>query len=895
MYCPKIASSSIILFTFIFFISAGIFIPPETFSREITPNLYKVMIGGRMPTIIKESSRSPVVAIQIWVKAGSSYESRTQWGITHLIEHMIFKGTDTRRADEIGGAIEAVGGTINAYTSLDYTVYHCVVPKQFWREALDILTDAVLHARFDSDALEKEKKVVLEEIGMRDDQPSARLSRLLMKTAYGHEHPYGHPVIGYPETVASFSRKDLVEYVKKRYLPENMTCIVVGDIDASQVLPAIKEDFKAFLESSPSPGVESNTAPPPTVQTRLAFEEMDTKEAYVAIAFHGVPSFPDDETPIFDVLGAILGEGESSRLVRQLKNRLGLVHGINAYAFTPRLHGLFEITMTLDPDKTQEAFGQLLQELFKLKREGVLDEELERAKTMVETDFVYDQERMEGEARKLGVFQVLGQGPEDMTRYLERVKKVTAEDIQRVANKIFTTKGVTVAMVMPNGKGGGITREDISVMLREAELQAGGMGFADNVFGPVRLVRKAELSNGITVIVREVPEVPTVAIRMVFPGGVRYETKENNGIFHFLAAAWTKGTETHSAEGLSDMIEGLGASIGGFSGRNTFGLSGRFLSSNFAKGLDIFAEILLTPTFPQDEVEKLKSIVVAQIRRQDDYLPSVAMRAFNRLLFSPHPYSMDTLGTVDSVTRLDSKALHKLYSEFAIPERAVLSVVGDVDADELIATLETLLGGWKPEDHEILPELPTPMPLDSPKITSISRQQKEQTHIVLGFKGPTLASEDRYPMEVLNAVLSGMGGRLFMDLRDKQALAYHVTSMVGLGLDYGSFALYIACSPEKKNRALKGLWKEVYRVLQEPVGNEELERARRWLIGRYEIGLQTNGAQAMDMALNELYGLGYNFGSRYIQQISKVTPQEILDVAKKYMNQDAYVLVTVGP
>lgn len=892
MCYPKIQLVMLIFFVVFFcFSMQGVGL-----SRELAPGLYKMKIGDRLPVIVKESARSPVVAIQIWVKAGSSYESEKEWGITHLIEHMIFKGTDTRGAEEIGGAIEAVGGTINAYTSLDYTVYHCVVPKQFWRKALKILSDAVLHATFDSKELEREKKVVLEEMRMRDDQPTSRLSKMLMKEAYGPDHPYGHPVIGFPETVSKFSRSDLRRYVQKRYTPENMAVIVVGDVESSQVFPAVQEDFLTFVRSAhtKASALSSVTEPKHPTGLRFAIDTMDTKEGYVAIAFNGVPSFSDEEAPIYDVLGAILGDGESSRLVRQVKNRLALVNVIDAYSFTPRLNGLFEITMTLDPDKVKEALSQVFQELFRLREEGVLDEELERAKTLVETDFVYGQERMEGEARKIGVFEFLAGSPDKVSQYLEKVRSVTPEDIKRVASKIFTTKGITISMIMPEGKSGIVNKEDLSLLIQEAELQAGGIS-PTGEFGTVRFIKKVELSNGLTVLIREVPEVPTVGMRIVFPGGVRYETPKNNGIFHFLATTWTKGTETHSAEGLAEIIEGLGAGISGFSGKNTFGLQARFLSSNFDKGLNLFAEILMTPTFPQEEVEKLKSIIVSQIRRQDDYLPSVAMRAFDRLLFSPHPYAMDPLGTIENVEGVSSKDLKETYEKFAIPSRGVLAIVGDVNADELIATLETLLGGWRKEELEILPELPGPDPLETPKISTIKREQKEQTHIVLGFAGPTITGSDRYPMEVLSAVLSGMGGRLFQDLRGQKALAYTVTSMVGLGLDYGSFALYIACAPEKKDKALKGLWKEIYRVLSEPISQEELERAKHWLIGRYEIGLQTNGSQAMDMALNELYGLGYNFSTKYVQSISKVTAEDCLSVAKKYLSQDSYVLVIVGP
>ena len=882
------------LFCILALMMISISMPDPCLSREITPNLFKTTLSNGLSVIVKESTRSPVVAVQIWVKAGSSYERPDQWGITHLIEHMIFKGTDTRGPEEIGGAIEAVGGTINAYTSLDYTVYHCVVPRQFWKTALNILSDAVLHASFDEKELQKEKKVVLEEIRMRDDQPTSRLSKILMETAY-RNRPYGHPIIGYPKDVSRFTRSDIKAYVKEHYTPSNMTVVIVGDVESSQVFSAVQDAFSSLKKEAPEePLVEPKTEQKQIKGPRLAVEHMDTEEAYVAMAFNGVPGFSDKDAPIYDVLGAILGEGESSRLVRQLKNRMGLVHTISAYAFTPRLPGLFEIDMSLDPGKLREALSQVFQELFRLKDEGVLEEELKRAKTRVETDFVYQQERMEGEARKLGVFEILAGDPSKAKQYLKRVRAVTADDIKRAAGRTFYARNLSLAMILPQGKEAQLTDKDLGLLVQEAELQAQGLGSSGEL-SPVRLVRKVDLSNGLTVLIREVPEVPTVAIQIVFPGGVRYETPGDNGVFNFLAAAWTKGTESHSAEGLAEIIEGLGASISGFSGRNTFGLSARCLSKNLDKVLELFGEVLLTPTFPQEEVEKLKPIIISQIKRQDDYLPSVAMRAFNRLLYSPHPYAMDPIGKVETVKSFTSKTLKDLYANFVIPSRAVLAIVGDVDSDELISTLEAMLGGWKKQEQEILPELPRPEPLDRPKLSTITRNMAEQTHIILGFTGPSITSPERYPMEVLSAVLSGMGGRLFQDLRGQEALAYSVTSMVSPGLDYGSFSFYIACTPDKKDKALRGLWKEIYRVLEEPVSEKELERAKSWLIGRYEIGLQTNSAQALDMALNELYGLGYNFTSKYIQAITKVTADDCMKAAQKYLSQDSYVLVTVGP
>jgi zinc protease len=869
--------------------------PVESPAREISSDLHKITLPNGLAAIVKESHRAPVVAVQVWVKAGSAYETDEEAGITHLVEHMIFKGTEKRGAGEIAREIESVGGSINAYTSFDVTVYHCVVPRQFLDTALDVLSDAVFHSTFDPEELELEKKVVLEEIRMREDRPEPKLYRILRETAYT-VHPYRRPIIGYPETVKSFKQADIKAYMARRYRPGHMSVIVSGDVEASRALARVQEVFGAappekVPEQTPEPRQPEE---PAQESARLHAETMEIHEAHLAVAFTGLPSFNSPEVPALDVLAELLGSGESSRLTLSLRSRLQLVHRITADAFTPAGPGLFEVTASLEPEKTQETLSQIFREVFRLQNEEVLEEELERAKIKVETRFVYAQETMEGEARELGVFETLANDPYAVKLYLEKVRKISAQDIQRVACQVFRRDNVNVAMIMPGDRPSKLTLQEMGIIAQEAELQAQGIMSSD-AGALVHPVRRTNLANGLTILVQEAPEVPTVAFRLVFPGGVRYETEETSGLFNFLARAWTKGTEAHSAQGLAELIEGMGATISGFSGSNTFGLEGRFLSQTLDKGLAVFTELVLTPTFPQEEVDKLRPLLLAQLKSQEDNIPKVAVREFRRLFFSPHPYGMDPLGSAPAIQGITSQQLLSAYKDYALPDRAVLSVVGDVRTEQIITDLETLLGGWfQQSESAAASPPPPPEALSAPRFLNLKRE-KQQVHIVLGFPGVSFNSPDRYALEVLNAVLSGQGGRLFASLRDEKGLAYSVTSFVGLGLDYGSFAFYVACAPEKKDTALKELWREIYRVIDEPVPAKELERAKRWLIGNYEIGLQTHGAKAMDMALNELYGLGFNFASRYVQEIGKVDAEQVLALAKRTMVPEQYVLVRVGP
>jgi len=873
--------------------------PLAGLAKELIPGLYSRTLKNGLNAVIKESHRAPVVAVQVWVKAGSVYETDREAGITHLIEHMIFKGTEKRGPGEIAGAIEAVGGSINAYTSLDYTVYHCVVPGDYMDTALDVLSDAIFHSKFDPDELEREKKVVLEEIRMREDQPQSRLSRLVMSTSYS-KYPYRRPVIGFPETVTSFTRDDILTYMARRYRPCQMAVVVVGDCDGPGALKSIDRFFGRANAQKPDQVIFP--AEPEQTEPRSASETMEVKDGYMAVAFSGIPDFNDSDTPALDVLAALLGSGDSSRLAVALKDRLQIVHSVDASAFTPAGPGLFEIFLTLDPDKAQSALTELFRELSLIKEKDITPEELERARIQVETSFVYSQETMEGEARKVGVFTVLSGDPAGENHYLTSVRSVKAEDLKRLADKIFKKSRANVVMVMPEGR---LPEVDINATAatpvpeqkqestQEPALPVTGVetSYAEDLVHPIR---KVSLANGLTLLIESAPEVPTVSMRLVCLGGLRYETPETNGIFNFLASTWNKGTTFRNAHTISGIIEGLGGRIKGFSGQNTFGLEARFLSQNLDQGMDLFGEIMLRPTFPEDEVEKQRTLILARIRQQDDYLPGVTIREFRRLLFSPHPYGMNPLGTPETVRSIHSADLKATYRKFTAPERSVLAIVGDVDPGEITDRIEKMLGTWRANEQIVLPSPPAPAPLESPRSITLKRES-QQTHIVLGFPGTTMSSPDRCALDVLGAILSGQGGRLFRNLRDRESLAYSVTSIESPGLDFGSFAFYIGCAPPKKNQAQKALWREIYRIIGDPVSEEELNRARNWLAGRHEIGLQTHGAKALDMALNELYGLGYDYSSKYVNEIKQVTRAQVLDAARKYLNTSAYILVITGP
>ncbi len=861
-------------------------------AAQLAPHLYKTTIDNGLTALVKETPGTRVATVQIWVKAGSVYEEPREAGITHLIEHMIFKGTPSRGPGKLAEAVESVGGRINAYTSYEYTVYHATLGALHWELALEVLTDAVFNSVFDPLELEREKKVVLEELGMRNDRPEIMLFQELMAHAY-RVHPYQRPVIGTFESISSLTREDIIAYLGRHYQPENITVVVVGDVDAQSVLARIREEMGGLARGrylSPARPQEPSQERPRffTIQT-----EVNQPQMALAIP---ISRFDSPDTPVLDVLAQIVGQGETSRLYRALRDEQQLVLAINGSAFTPRDPGMLEVSAVLDQDKLLPALESTLVELFRLKYSPVSEAELRRAKHSLESDFVFNLERVEGQARVLGSFEFLAGDPRE-DRYLEKVRTVTREDIIRVARKYLRDSRLTAGFLLPRTSGFSLDDQELDRLIARAETRA-RQDLSLVAGSYLSGLHRYHLDNGITLLVREDPTVPTVAIRAVFPGGLRAETPASNGAFAFISELLPKGTASMSAREIALAVADMAGSLEGFNGKNTFGLKADFLARFAESGLTLVRDVLISPAFDREEAAKIRPELLAQLKQQEDSLSALAFREFNRLLFDSHPYGLNSLGSESVLRGYTVRALQEIYQEYGRPDKLVLAVAGAVKAGEVYEQVNRLFGGWQvagelEADSGISEELLTPEAPAQPRILTIDRD-KEQLHLIIGFVGTTLASADRFSLEVLDTVLSGQSGRLFTELRDKQSLAYSLSSFSMLGLDTGAFGIYLGTSPEKREQALAGIWQQLRRVRQEEISPAELARAKNILISQYQLGLQTHASQALEIALNETYGLGQDFGDRYIAGINAVDGAAVLAVAQRYILPEHYVLVEVG-
>jgi zinc protease len=401
------------------------------------------------------------------------------------------------------------------------------------------------------------------------------------------------------------------------------------------------------------------------------------------------------------------------------------------------------------------------------------------------------------------------------------------------------------------------------------------------------------LDNGIRLIVKENRANPIVTLQASFLGGVRFEDETTNGISHFIAIMLTKGTKEKSSLEIAKKAERMAGSINGFSGYNSFGLTFTFLSQHFEEGVQLFGEILRHPSFDKGEMEKRRRSILAGIRQQEDDLDRLAFKLFRETLYGTHPYRMDTTGTIQSVERLTQRDLVEYYERFAVPENMVLTVVGDVEEKQVITAVQREFGNFR-KGSFVPPPIPQEPPLQKVK-RSETYKKKEQAHFVLGFLGTTIRDKDRYALEVLDAALSGMGGRLFYELRDKESLAYALSFFFQPNFDKGFMGIYMASRPDKLDTAISAVLRELKKVKEEGLTQDEVERAKTYLIGNFEIGLQTNSAQANQITVDELYGLGFDHLRRYPERIQNVSWEEVRRVAREYIHLEAYALAIIRP
>ena len=835
----------------------------EPVERTVLPN--------GLTLILKPDRSAALASVQVWVKTGSIHEgAQLGAGLSHYLEHMLFKGTPRRAGREISATVQAHGGYINAYTTFDRTVYYIDLPSEHTAVAIDILADAVLNSTLPAEECTKERDVILREIAMTKDDPDNRLWENLFATAF-REHPYRQPIIGHREIFSAVTRDDLLGYYRARYVPNNLVVVIVGDIDLEKTRAAVAEHFgtapRARLAPVLVPAEPLQLAP----RSEHRFEDVELTRAALTWP---IPGLAHVDAPVLDLLSTILGHGDSSVLWQEIREKAGLVHTIDASAWNPGTCGLFCVSFTSDAAKREAGTAAIARTLARCATRGFTAAQLKKALRQLVVGEINTRKTMSGQASRLGAAEVVV-GDLDFSRsYFERLRTITPGELKRVLKAYIVPERLTVISLNPAS----------SAPAGEPHSVAAGV---------TSDFTETKLPNGARLLLQRDARLPNLHFRLIVQGGPLFEDPVKRGSTALLATMLTKDTRTHSAAAVAQFIEEVGGSFYPFSGNNSLGVAVEVLPPDVDRALTLLSGAVLTPAFKSATFATERDAQLAELQQDADDVVTFARKLVRQKFFGQHPLALDDHGDIAGVKSISTADLVALHRRLCVGPNVVLAVAGDFDPKKLTPKLKAFLA--KIPSGEVAPVSDRRHPLPA-NIGDFSETQKREQAVVLqAFPSPRAHAPDFYVGEVADEIFSGMASRLFERVREEKGLAYFVRSSRITGLDAGMFYFYAGTQPGKEAEVLAEIDAEIARVQAGGVESAELARCHTRLKAGRRQAMQTNSSRAMQAGLNALQGQPINDWKNYDARIEAVTVADLASFAKRYFTRGQRTQLVVRP
>ena len=858
----------------------------------LAEGVVKKTLPNGLTLIVKPLHSAPVVAVNAWVKVGSVQEREPERGITHFIEHMLFKGTESLKVGELDQLIKRNGGYNNAHTRYESTDFIDVMPADKLGVALSSMADALQHSTFDAAELDRERKVVLEELHRGQDNPSFEAWNRLCHLTFT-KHPYQYPVIGYQPLLEKMDRQLLVDYWKRWYRPQNIAVVIVGDVEPQAALAAAEKAFSAWPKSGDVP----KRLPAEPAQSGLRCDEAGG-DIQTTLLVMGVPGTAelDADGPALDMALSILGQGLSSRLNLEVREKQKLVHSVAAGQFSGADPGLAYLWAELEPAQVKPAAQALWAQVLLMQAQPVAAEEIARQKLRLEHDDASERMSMEGLAGKLGYYEALGGDYALVDEMSRRLKAVSAADVQRVMRKYFRVDQLNIVLYRPkSAKPTGLDAGGWAALLQAVPAPAAS---ADpGVAVPGGLIRYT-LSSGATLLVKSVRHTPLVAGQLLFPSGQLLEPAAQSGALNLLARVLFKGMPGADAAAVAAQMDDLGLALGAQTDPDRFSLSFQSLASKVDDSLALTGRVLREADLPQGELDAERKRVLKDIKDKTDSPDEVLGDVFAESFFGAgHPYSRPLEGVPATLKTLTRAQLLKLKAQVLRPERMLAVVVGDIEPEQARRLFEGQFGkdAWVVDGQA--PALKRPPALKpGPRRKVKILANKQQAHLMFGWACPPPTDPDYPALRLVNSVLGeGMDSRLFTEVREKRGLCYTVYSGFDRRLNPGSWRVYVGTQPKSLEQAEAVCRQVVGQVAKDGITAEELAGAKAYAKGIFQVARQDFGTEARVVANYESWGLGAAEVDKVAERLDAVTLDDCKRVAAKWLKPDKAVVAVVKP
>jgi len=892
--------------------------PSPAQAPEERPAVREATLKNGMKVLLLEDHAAPVATFSVFYKVGSRNETTGATGSAHLLEHMMFKGTKRFGKGQIMATLDRIGAEWNATTFYDYTNYYETVPIDRLDLVMELEADRMRGSLILEQERDLERIVVRNELERGEKSPTHALMQDLWAAAF-KAHPYHHPVIGWTSDVEGVPTARLKEFYRTYYQPDNAVAVLVGDFRADEALAMVRRHFERIPGGHTFPPVRTEE-PEQTGERRITLNKPGDMKV-VALGWRAPPaSHPDtialkllhlilsgelDLGPFGDPLAPGIGNRLYQGLVEQ---ELATAVGVD---YTPmRDPGLLAVMALPRPEVPHEKVEKAIRaQMERLKAELVTDEELLRAKNRAAAAYGLLQDGTSGRAMLLGYFAAIADW-RLADEFPTRVAAVTAQDIQRVARKYLDDNALTVGWFVPTTPPAEAEKHTLHHLSR-GRLEAfkgfdGASLTASLAAGPpaarpspatLPKVERVVLPNGLTLLVRENHASPTFDIAGVVFAGDAYDPAEAPGTATLTAESLLRGTAKRSKLELARSLEEVGASLWYSSGAETVTLSAEGLSKDLERVLDLLAETLTEPSFPEAEVAKLKRELIAELQQAEDSTSTKATRALLQGLYPKgHPYYVHSLeDSVAAVERLEPKALQAFHKARYGADSVVLAVVGDVKTADVVAAIEQRLGKM-PRLGGPRVTVPAVALRDVPSQETVFVSGKPNVDVLLGHQGAlSRTSEDYYPAMIANFVFGGSASaRLFQEVRDRLGLTYGIYSSLSAGHGAGPWQIEMTLNPANVEKALSIVREMASRLVERGLTAQELAAAKETLVGRYKVGLATNDGIAGVLATFESYGFPPDFIDRHPERIEAVTLPQVASVLRRHFHPDRMLTVLCG-
>ncbi len=857
-------------------------------------NLKVENLSNKLPLFMLKSEKAPVVTLQVWVKTGSAHELSTEAGLSHFIEHLVFKGTDSFAPGEIAQVVEAVGGELNAYTSFDQTVFYVTVPHKSLHVAAHVLSEMMTSPHFDPEEVDNEREVVIEEIKMGMDQPGRVASKMLFSQMY-EGHPYALPVIGTEENIRRVGVDEIKNYFNERYVGKNMSLVCVGDYEEG-TKELLEKYFSKVKYEDIKPQDRTITPRKLDSASPVKFSKSKFEKDHFYLSWP-VEGHLDDVVNKYELLALLLGQGESSFLYKELKLKKGLCRSIGASYFGGAKEGIFVISGVATPAERAELFKELPEAVKAFVNQTDIKRDLEKARNIFESETSYAEESIASLCRTIGDDWLYHDDPHTSEKRREEILKLTEKDLKEALENIFSKQ--TYLSVMSQND---VSEEEAKIIENFNNFKELGIQFVESAkHEKEESVKSVETGShqeefswttekGSLVSFVSQPLGSIVSFKVAFEGGELLSSDETQGLVSLFGNIWGREFEGMDEHSFLEEIDFYCSGFSAFSGKHSIGLSLTTLEKHFETLSGYLKKAVEGPVFSDSVIEREKESLLQSLKTRGDRPSAVAFKEFSDLLFKGSIYARDNVGVESHIQKLDSKAL-RLFFDKAKKQRRVYSVVGNLtkaQVETVINSIEESLPVAGPSlfDEQITFDRSTGSKIEI-------ESEKKQSHIIMGYPGITYSDEKKIHLELLTSLLGGQGGRLFIELRDKASLAYSVAPLEYSGLFGGYFGGYIACDPSKKDLAIQMMRDELQKLSKEEVNDEELAWMKNQVLGGFAMSSQKNSFICDTMLFDSLYGLNAFSYQKLEEVLEKVTPTDLKETISEILSGPEY-LVSVG-